>query len=67
MLNLNADIVAQTELGIDLMISDDDMPHIKTSFEKITKNIPGVRVHKFSGRGHFTDSELPEIMPIIKF
>jgi hypothetical protein len=49
------------------MISDDDMPHIKSSFEKITQNISGIRVHKFSGRGHFTDSQLPEIMQIIKF
>lgn len=60
-------IVSQTELGIDIMISDDDMPHIKSSFEKITQNISGIRVHKFSGRGHFTDSQLPEILPIIKF
>ena len=59
--------MAQTELEIDLMISDDDMPHIKSSFEKITKNIPNICIHKFSGYGHFTGSELPEIMPIIKF
>ena len=64
---LNNNIVAQTEQGIDLMISDDDMPHIKISFENITKKIPDICVHKFSGRGHFTDSELPEIMSIIKF
>ncbi len=66
-LKLNNNIVSQTEFGIDLMISDDDMPHIKSSFEKTTSALPKIRVHKFSGRGHFTDSELPEIMPIIKF
>ena len=66
-LNLSADMMAQTEYGIDIMISDDDFPYIKNSVEKIVKNIPGVRVHNFSGRGHFTGPELPEIMPIIKF
>lgn len=66
-LNLNNAIVSQAEQGIDLMISDDDMPHIIASFEQITKNIPDIRVHKFSGRGHFTGAELPEIMPIIRW
>ena len=66
-LKLNNNIVAQTEMGVDLMISDDDMPHIKSSFKKITENISEIRVHKFSNRGHFTDSELPEIMSIIKW
>jgi pimeloyl-ACP methyl ester carboxylesterase len=64
---LNNDIVAQSKQGIDLMFSDDDMPHIQSSFDKIIKNIPDIRVHKFSGRGHFTGDELPEIMPIIKW
>ncbi len=66
-INLSNDLVAQTEQGIDLMISDDDAPYINSSFDKITKNIPDIRVHKFSGRGHFTGAELPEIMPIIKW
>ena len=64
---LNNNIVAQSKLGVDLMISDDDMPHIKSSFDKITKNIPDICIHKFSGYGHFIMSELPEIIPIIKF
>ncbi len=66
-LKLNNNLAAQAGFGIDLMISDDDMPHIKSSFEKIMKNISDIRVHKFYGRGHFIDAKLPEIMPIIKF
>lgn len=66
-LELNNDIVAQSKQGIDLMISDGDMPHIISSFDKITKNIPDIHVHKFTGRGHFTGDELPEIMSIIKW
>ncbi len=65
--NLNNKIVSQTKCGIDLLISDDDMPHIVSSFDKITKNIPDIRVHRFSGYGHFVLPKLPEIMPIIQF
>ena len=66
-MNLNNDIVARATNGIDLMISDDDMPHILSSFDKITVATPNIRVHRFTGRGHFIDSELPEIMPIIRW
>lgn len=66
-LKLDDNIVAQTELGIDIMISDDDFPYIKSSVDKIEQNISGVRIHRFSGQGHFTGSKLPEIMPVIKF
>ena len=66
-LNLNNNIVAQAKYGADLIFSDDDMPYILASIDKITKNIPAIRVHKFSGRGHFTGTELPEIMSIIKW
>ncbi len=65
--DLNNSIIDQTDTGIDLMISDDDSSHIKSSFDKIIKNMPEIRVHKFSGRGHFVAPELPEIMSIIKF
>lgn len=64
---LNNSILAQTEKGIDLMISDDDDPLIINSCNKITKNISGIRVHKFSGYGHFIRPELPEIISIIQF
>ncbi len=60
-------IVTQTKLGVDIMISDDDFPYIKSSVDKISKSIPEARIHRFSGRGHFTGPELPEIMSIIKF
>lgn len=66
-LKLSNDLVAQTQNGIDIMISDDDMPHILSSFDNITQHIPDIRIHKFSGRGHFNGEELPEIMPIIKW
>lgn len=66
-INLSNDLVAQTKNGIDLMISTDDAPGILNSFDKITKNIPDIRVHKFTGRGHLNGDELPEIMQIIKW
>ena len=50
-----------------MLISDNDMPHIMSSIDKITKNAPNIRVHKYHNRGHFTDSELPELLQIIKF
>ncbi len=65
-LKLN-NIMSQTELGLDVMISDDDFPYIQNSVDEIAKNIPGAKIHRFSNRGHFTGPELPEIMPIIKF
>ena len=65
--DLNNDIVKQTKYGVDLMTSDNDMPEILTSADKIMKNIPDIRVHRFQNRGHFTDSELPEILDIIKY
>lgn len=66
-MNLSNDLIAQTKFGIDIMISDNDAPYILSSFDKITKNIPNIRVHKFSNYGHFVVPELPEILPIIKF
>jgi hypothetical protein len=66
-INLNNNLVGRTKHGIDLLVSDDDMPYIKSSFDKIIKNISDIRVHQFSGRGHFVVSELPEIMQIINF
>lgn len=64
---LDDKIISQTRNGIDLLMSDDDMPHIQTSFTKIIKNIQNIRVHKFQNRGHFITPELPELMSIIKF
>ena len=48
------------------MISQDDDFYILNSFEKIIKNIPDIRIHQFTDRGHFVCSELPEILSIIK-
>ncbi len=66
-LGLNNNIVTRTKLGIDMMVSDDDMPHIISSTEKIMKDMPNINVHRFSKYGHFILPRLPEIMPIIKF
>ena len=66
-LDLNNDIIKQTTNGIDIMISDDDMPDILASFDKIKQNIPDIRIHAFSGRGHFCTPELPEILDMIKY
>jgi len=65
--DLSDRIVNQAQFGCDLMISDDDDSYILSSFDKITKQMPGIHVHKFSGHGHFIDPTLPEILPIIKF
>jgi len=65
--DLTNDIINQASLGCDLLISDDDFPYIWSSFDKITSKIPDIRIHKFSGRGHFVTETLPEILPIIKF
>ena len=64
-IKLGDNIVAQAAKGIDLLISDDDAPYIKSSFDKIIENMPNIHVHKFSNRGHFVEPELPEIMQII--
>lgn len=65
--NLDNNIAKQTSNGIDILISNDDAPYILSSFDKITKNIPDIRVHKFNGRGHFTTPELPELLDMIKY
>lgn len=65
--NLDNNIINQAQFGCDLMISDDDYPHILSSFDKIMAKMPDIRVHKFSRRGHFLDNTLPDILQIIKF
>jgi predicted alpha/beta hydrolase family esterase len=64
---LNSNIVNQTKFGIDMMISNDDMPDIMASTSKIKTNIPEIRVHEFQNRGHFISPELPELLDIIKY
>jgi len=63
---LSNDIVKRAKLGADIMISNDDDFYILNSFEKIAKNMPDIRIHKFTGRGHFVCEKLPEILDIIK-
>ena len=65
--DLTNNIINQTKYGIDMLVSSDDMEDIIQSTDKIIQNIPDIHVHKFSGRGHFTESELPEILNIIKY
>ena len=64
---LTDNITKQTSDGIDMLISDDDMSDILKSAEKIASDIPDIRIHKFSGRGHFCTPELPEILSMIKY
>ncbi|MBO7066506.1 MAG: alpha/beta hydrolase [Alphaproteobacteria bacterium] len=66
-MNLSDNLITRTKHGIDLLISADDDNDILNSVNKITKNLSDVRAHKFTGRGHFTGDELPEIMSIIKW
>jgi pimeloyl-ACP methyl ester carboxylesterase len=65
--DLDDSIVARAGQGIDVMISDDDFSYITDSVDKIVENMPSARIHRFTGRGHFTGTELPEIMQIIKW
>ena len=65
--DLNNNIIKQTTNGIDIMISDDDMNDIMLSFDKIKQNMSDIRIHRFSGRGHFCTPELPEILDMIKY
>ena len=64
--DLTNDIVKRAELGADILISDDDDFYILNSFDKIIKNVPDIRIHKFTGRGHFICDKFPEILKIIK-
>ena len=66
-INLDNRLISQTKDGIDVLISDDDDSYIRGSVDKIAQNMSDVRVHRFSGYGHFVRPELPEILPIIKF
>lgn len=64
--DLSNNIINRAKFGADLMISDDDDFYILNSFDKIEKNMPDIRVHTFTGRGHFICDKLPEILKIIK-
>ena len=43
---------------VHLLISDDDEPDIHESVEIITKAIPGIKLHNFTGMGHFTYGQM---------
>ena len=64
---LDNSIVKQTKNGIDLLVSNDDDNDILNSVKEITKSMPDIRGHQFTGRGHFISDTLPEIMSIIKW
>ena len=64
--DLSNDIINRTKFGADLMISNDDDFYILNSVDKIVREMPAIRVHKFDGRGHFICDKLPEILDIIK-
>lgn len=66
-IDFNSNVMSRTKNGIDILVSDDDDSYILSSVEKIKQNLPDVRIHNFSGRGHFICSELPEVLQIIKF
>ena len=58
-------IANQTANGIDLLVSDNDIPEMGKSRDKIIADIPSIRTHIFPGYGHFVLPELPEILPFI--
>ncbi len=65
-IDFDSNIIKRTKNGIDILVSDDDA-YILSSVEKIKHELPDVRIHNFSGRGHFICSELPEVLQVIKF
>lgn len=66
-IDFNSNVISRTKNGIDILVSDDDASYILSSVNKIKQNLPNVRVHQFSGYGHFVRQQLPEILSIIKF
>lgn len=66
-LDLSDNIINQTTNGIDMMASNDDMPDILSSINKIKQNMPNIRVYEYENRGHFLSPMLPEILDIIKY
>ena len=63
---LTNDIVKRAEFGADILISDDDDFYILNSFDKIVKNMPDIKVHRFTGRGHFICDKFPEVLELVK-
>ncbi len=55
--------------GITLFVSNDDEPAILKSAEKMIIEIPGITVHRFEDRGHFTAEDgvtaLPELLEVV--
>ncbi|MDR1361153.1 MAG: alpha/beta hydrolase family protein [Rickettsiales bacterium] len=51
--------------------TDDESPYIQETFDKILKIFPNINAHKFSDKGHFTESdmktiEFPELWEVCK-
>lgn len=64
----DSNISNRTELHI--MISSDDEQYIHDSVEQINSEIPGIIMHKFTDKGHFTEPDLgtkefPELLQIL--
>lgn len=49
---------------VHVMISDDDTES-RDSFAAIREKIPGLVIHEFTGREHFTDKEFPELLELV--
>jgi uncharacterized protein len=50
---------------VHIFISSDDGDSVLTSSDYIREQLPSAIVHRFSDRGHFCDTTLPELLDIL--
>ncbi|HPF30984.1 MAG TPA: alpha/beta hydrolase [Candidatus Saccharibacteria bacterium] len=67
--NINKNIDRQTKFGIKVIYSNNDMPEIKSSVDKLRKETTSLIYYEFDNFGHFTFNdmkthEFPELMKI---
>lgn len=59
--------LAKRTKGVTVIYSDNDMPAVKLSVDKIRSEVPGIKFTEFKGYGHFTlfqmkTSKFPELL-----
>jgi predicted alpha/beta hydrolase family esterase len=50
---------------IHILLSTDDGPDLLKSFEIIKSALPKVTYHEHSDKGHFTEKQIPELLPLL--
>ncbi len=67
--DIRSDISVQSESGIDVLFSTNDMPEINSTIDVLRRNTEGLKYNEFSGYGHFClgdmkTREFPELLNI---